>query len=299
MVTKKEQAKSQSRKGEHGQTSVLFALAFMVFICFLAFMVDIGQMIHDRILTQNVADMVALSAANAQAAGYNELADLNWEYEELQNDLVDVWLPGFIYANKSQIENLIQYFKDWMAIVKSLMMEANSIFPQYAEMAAYKTLDYYNGMYGGFSIDNFYQFPDGKLCELHHTDPVDLRGRYVEPAEEPPVMAFNSIKWRDRPIMPMPTVGIIAPHYDTLDEPYMLKEQKFPTYPTHVVVSVSRQPRKVFVNLPDYGYDVGIPKIEAWAAAMPTGGMVKGGETSYFARFIPLEAVGAGKMFKH
>jgi len=271
----------------------------MVFICFLAFMVDVGQVIHDRILTQNVADMVAMSAANVQAAGYNELADLNWEYEELQKDLVNKWLPGYIYADQSQIRNLIRYFKDWMAIVKRLMMEVNSLFPKYAERAAYKTLDYYNGMYGGFSIDLFRQIPGGTLCALHHTPPVQLRGRYVAPAKAPPIPTQIAVKWRDYPIRPTMTAGVIVPYLDILDQPYMQKLQRYPIYPTHVVVVVSRKPRRVFVNLPEQGYNVEIPRIQAWSAAMPTGGMVKGGQTSYFARFIPLEAVGAGQLFKH
>jgi hypothetical protein len=279
---------------QSGQTTVLLALSMFVLICFLAFMVDVGQLVHDRILTQNAADMVALSAANVQAAGMNELADLNWEYRLLQEELL-YWLGMMPYANKGEIENLVQYFKDWMTLVRELMREANQNFPDYAELAAYNTLDWYNERYGDdFELVMLEQ--TRPLTELEHTRPVELRGIYLdEPREPPPVPAWFSRKWRCEPAFLNQSAGVPALFADVLDKPYMTKVDGSLTY---LVAHVRRQAKPVFVNLPAFGYDVEIPDMDALAGLIPTGGVIEDGLPEYFARFVPLEELGFGS-YRH
>ncbi|WP_031388450.1 TadE/TadG family type IV pilus assembly protein [Desulfonatronum thiodismutans] len=282
------------RRGQSGQTTVFLALSMMVLICFLAFMVDVGQLVHDRILTQNVADMVALSAANVQAAGMNELADLNEEYRLLQRDLLK-WLQIMPYADEAQVRNLVRYFKDWMTIVRELMRKANKFFPEYAEAAAYNTLDWYNDRYGDHFEIVMINHPR-PLTELVHTPPVRLFSMYLdEPREPPPTSAWFSKKWRCEPAFKLQAMGVPFPYNDILDKPYMKKVDGSLTY---MVVHVRRQARPVFVNLPAFGYDVEIPTINAFAGLIPTGGTIEDGKPEYFARFVPLERLGYGQ-FRH
>ena len=101
---------------ENGQSSVFIALCAVVFIAFLAFVANIGQVIQDKMLTQAVADAAALSAANVQAVGLNEIADLNAELYKLADDcardinetadhkffLLQGWLTYFYYYRQSE-----------------------------------------------------------------------------------------------------------------------------------------------------------------------------------------------------
>ncbi len=282
------------RRGQSGQTTVLLALSMIVLICFLAFMVDVGQLVHDRILTQNVADMVALSAANVQAAGMNELADLNWEYRRLQEDLLD-YLTYQPYMNRGEVENLVADFKEWMKLVREYMLRANRIFPDLAELAAYRTLDWYNDTYGNhFELVSIEQ--NRPLTTLEHTMPEMLQSLYLdEPRNPPPVPAFIFTGIRCvKPIQVM-SAGVQVPFFDVLDKPYMKKSEGTLTY---MVVHVRREARPVFVNLPSFGYDVEIPTIDALAGLIPTGGHIEDGEPEYFARFVPLEYLGFGQ-FRH
>ena len=276
-----------------GQTTVLLALSMMVLICFLAFMVNVGQLVHDRILTQNVADMVALSAANVQAAGMNELADLNWEYRELQQDLDKYLGEGSPFASRGDVENLVEYFKGWMHLVKTYMDTANQVYPLLSQRAAEQTLEWYNDRYGGFQIEALVH--SNPLCELMHTAPLWLSSQYLVPAKVPPRQAHIAVRWRDDPIHAVTFPGTPQPFIDVLDETYMQKDEKPLTY---LVVSVSRETRPVFVNLPDLGFDVKIPRMEARAGLIPTGGNIEQGNPEYFARFVPLELLGYGQ-FRH
>ena len=284
----------QGRRGQSGQTTVFLALSMMVLICFLAFMVDVGQLVHDRILTQNVADMVALSAANVQAAGMNELADLNWEYRRLQEDLLD-YLTFQPYINRGEVEGLVADFKEWMELVRGYMMRANNIFPDLAELAAYRTLDWYNDTYGKhFELVSIVQ--NRPLTPLEHTMPEMLRSSYLdEPRDPPPIPAYIFTGIRCVEPVEVVSAGVRLPFSDVLDKTYMKKEDDLVT---SMVVHVRRKARPVFVNLPSFGYDVEIPIINAFAGLIPTGGHIERGEPEYFARFVPLEFLGYGQ-FRH
>ena len=78
---------------QKGQSSVLVALTAIVFITFLVFLADIGRVIHDKIVTQGVADSAVLAAANIQAIGMNEIADLNAEIQLLLSKFQSYFLP--------------------------------------------------------------------------------------------------------------------------------------------------------------------------------------------------------------
>ncbi|NCC25001.1 MAG: hypothetical protein EOM25_07355 [Deltaproteobacteria bacterium] len=274
--------------GQSGQTTVFLALSMMVFICFLAFMVDVGQLVHDKILTQNAADMIALSGANVQAAGMNELADLNWEYYWLQQDLRR-WLL-VLYNNPGSIRQQIMTFKKFMFIVRG-MMEVSNVAYQVASMgAAYKAWGWYDDQYGGFDPPIVLPWPLQGLTELGETSQVILISSYVQTVPLPVALpCFIPIPFRPFPLVPTIAKGVPVAYVDVLqsNETYMRKADNAET--TSFVVLLSRESRPVFVNLPSLGFDVEIPRIFAASALIPTGGSIEDGDPSYFARFVPLE----------
>lgn len=178
VITRGARSLYQNRRG---QTTVLFALTIMIFICFLAFMVNVAQLVHSRILTQAVADMVALSAANVQAAGMNEIADLNREHRSMQREL-RTWMNGtMFFSDRREVDRLFDYFKDLMAFVIDYKQNVNKYFPEYASKAAEKTLDRLNGEYGGgFAMELKLSDNSGTLVDLTRTAFKTLSGTYVD-----------------------------------------------------------------------------------------------------------------------
>jgi len=65
--------------GERGSITVTIAFLLPIMVLMMALIVNINHLIFTRIKLQNTVDACALSAAAVQAAGLNEIADLNIE----------------------------------------------------------------------------------------------------------------------------------------------------------------------------------------------------------------------------
>ena len=135
---------------QRGQTTVLIALTMAVLMAFLALMVDVGQLVHDRILVQSVADMAALSAANVQATGLNELADLQWEYERVEDDLKEALNMGQdeYFSSQSEATNLVKYYTKLMGFIDEWQDLANTSFAVNAKKVAENILEWHGEEYG-------------------------------------------------------------------------------------------------------------------------------------------------------
>lgn len=276
------------RSSQSGQTTVFLALAMMVLICFLAFMVDVGQLVHDKILTQSVADMVALSGGTVQAVGMNELADLNWEYRELQNDL-RMWIL-FPHIDLSALQAQIRFFKLMMSKVYYEMQVVNRLTQASSVVSAWRVLQWHDDRYGDFQMAFVLPWPPLGLTELEHTDRVPLIGTYVQKTGTHPFPCFVPIPFRLIPIVPAITTGVPTGYFEMLEETYMRKADYADT--TSFSVLVSRKSRPVFMNLASMGFDVEIPRLYAASGVIPTGGDIEKGRPEYFARFVPLEELG-------
>ena len=65
--------------GEKGSITIMVAFLLPVMLLMLMMIVNINQLVFTKIKLQNTVDACALSAAAVQAAGLNEIADLNGE----------------------------------------------------------------------------------------------------------------------------------------------------------------------------------------------------------------------------
>ncbi len=65
MIGLKSDPKRVKRRGESGQTLILFVLALGVLLGFVAMSVDVGLILHERRSLQNAADAAARPAAEA------------------------------------------------------------------------------------------------------------------------------------------------------------------------------------------------------------------------------------------
>ncbi len=88
--------KSMRRK-KNGQVMIFTALVVLVLVCFVASVVNVGQMIVQRIKAQNAADAAALTAGVWQARGLNLLQILNGVHWDL-NYTTGMGINGLIPA---------------------------------------------------------------------------------------------------------------------------------------------------------------------------------------------------------
>ncbi len=296
-------------RDQGGQTTVFVALSAMVLICFLAVMVNVGQLLHDRMLIQTAADMVALSAANVQAAGHNEIADLNIEVQKLVDDLLlDIGFPYKIWRSRGEAERVIQYYDSWIRRTHEEQNRASRVFAQGARQIAFQVLGWFNQQYGQGGYPERQRLPGRQpygMTELIHATypgttfsdlapyPVEVNYLYLQPVWPPPPPIPCWI-WLGGPGYPeglgrhmtflAESSGIVLMGSHTINGRVRKDVEK----QTYYRVRLSRPPVKPYVNLPEYGFDVRQPALEAYALAQPTGGSIQGLNPNYRARFMPL-----------
>jgi hypothetical protein len=124
---------------EKGSITVLIAFLLPVMILMLALVVNIGQLVFTKIKLQNTVDACALSAAAVQAAGLNEIADLNREMA-FENQKTGYFLSSGIWYDYQQAGDANRFFFnrangviDW---IRKYQEQANLSFAMDAERAA-------------------------------------------------------------------------------------------------------------------------------------------------------------------
>jgi len=298
-------------KDQRGQTSVLVALSAMVLICFLAFMVNVGQVVHDRVMLQSSADMVAMSAANVQAAGLNEIADLNHEIQGLMEDLKrDLGFPWRIWASKKEALACIQYYDSWMKYARQLQHRANRTFAEGAQDIAWQVAQWHSKRYGQDGREVPGLLPGRRPLDMEPLIHPTYPGRTLA-AIEPKKRQFQFAYWlpcptgkcpplpkwkwlggkgapqgygRGRKAITETSPGIIwfgSKEIDGLNN----RDGEVDTY---YRVKMSRETIRPYVNLAEWGFDVAIPRMAAYSLAEPTGGNIYRCDPSYVARLMPL-----------
>lgn len=296
---------------------MLVALSAMVLICFLAFMVNVGQVVHDRVMLQASADMVAMSAANVQAAGLNEIADLNHEIQGLMEDLKrDLGFPWRIWASKKEALACIQYYDSWMKYARQLQHRANRTFAEGAQDIAWQVARWHSKRYGQDGREIPGLLPGRRPLEMepliHPTYPGQTLGaveaddgsrvrvwyQYWLPcpvAECPPLLKWEWKGGAGAPrgygrgmVFPAPsaTPGIIMVGSKVIDG--LSSHDSYTS--AYYRVKLSRETIRPYVNLAEWGFDVAIPRLVAYSLAEPTGGSVVGKNPSYVARLMPLRS---------
>ncbi len=92
--------------GNQGSITVMIAFLLPIMLLMVMLIVNINHLVFTKIKLQNTVDACALSAAAVQAAGLNEIADLNFEmnleFEKMSLILgSDVW-HNFMHAQDAR-----------------------------------------------------------------------------------------------------------------------------------------------------------------------------------------------------
>ncbi len=121
---------------------MVIVFLFPVMLLMIALVVNINYLIFTKIKLQNTVDACALSAAAVQAAGLNEIADLNFEMT-LEHSRISQFLSSGTWYNRLQAENAGSFFYnsgglprgviDW---IQRYQQEANISYAQWAEIVA-------------------------------------------------------------------------------------------------------------------------------------------------------------------
>ncbi len=293
-------------RDQRGQSSVLIAMMAVVFITFLAFLANIGQVIHDKMLTQAVADAAVLSAANVQAVGMNEIADLNAEIKKLADECWwdfetadKKFAPGQGWATYSYYAIQIKY-------LRSLQVEANEEFAQMASAAAQKIVDLHNENYQKLHPKVFstsYQgleavekwtleevmgdsSPKHKMGDLP-TAKTEIYNwkEYICAGKCYSTMTVGSFTDQRNGVYTHPiSYSFFIPFYAFLKEHRKLS----PLTKVYYRARVKRNAVRALVDMDQYGFDVNIPDIVAYSQAQPNKGNIEFAEPEYEARLAPL-----------
>ena len=108
-------------KSNQGGAAMVFIAGFMIIMAtMLVLTANVGQLVFDKLRLQQTVDQATLGAANIQAIGLNEIADLNRAArEEYQNALAVLSPVPWFNSGMAQIE--VNYFKNifhWLDIYR-------------------------------------------------------------------------------------------------------------------------------------------------------------------------------------
>jgi hypothetical protein len=291
---------------EDGQSSVLIAMTAVVFIAFLAFLANIGQVIHDKMLTQAVADAAVLSAANVQAVGMNEIADLNAEIDKLADECKEDFETANNDFEITQGWATYNYYSTQIDYLHDLQDEANEDFAEMASAAAQKIVDLHNEKYQNLHpnvvntshkglnvVENWTleevmgeSTPKEQMCDLEIAH--DKKYQWTEyfcASEECESMTVGIFKDKRKGVE---TEDI--PYSSQLDFNSTLEDIRKLSDSTKVYyrARVKRPAVRALVDMDKYGFSVNIPEIIAYSQAQPNKGNIEDMEPDYEARLAPL-----------
>jgi hypothetical protein len=268
-------------QGEKGSIAVLIAFLLPVMLLMLVMIVNINHLVFTKLRLQNTVDACALTAATVQAAGLNEIADLNREMA-MEHQKIRKILSGGIWYDYRQANNARKFFFNGKTGVidhiEKYQKEANGYFAEQSEAAAEQV--------------KAWNFPQAQLKAKH--DKKRLTGLKSHRTET----AFVYYTVTPPKGSPVPTLNWFDPdnprfegdHDGTLDLPmlrtvplpdkFKILEKMEKTSPTYADYEITL-PRHPFILGDAIFKDV--PALKARATARPAGGDIYRGMPEYKA----------------
>jgi len=281
--------------GQEGSITVMTALLMPTLVLMIMLVMNIGQLVFEKIRIQNVADAVAYSAAAVQAAGLNEIADLNKsamkEYFKLLKILAKSLSKPFKTLNDGQ--NTVKFYKKVFDYIREYQDDANKDYARKAMNIARKVKK--------ANLDE-QGVKDVTLRSLNPKSSLDSPGKLMEYSKKTGYVGY--LYWSPVPCVPKPCqrsatkwndamagnakyegkhdgtmttqVNSVAqlPGFGTVK--YKISKKNSPT--TYSAFELSWAPHDLALGPEIFGRT---EKMKAYAAAMPTGGKVVDGKPKY------------------
>lgn len=126
---------------ERGSITVLVAFLIPIMVLLIALVLNIGQLLFEKIRLQNTVDACALAAATVQSVGLNEIADLNNELEREYGNLKNkILAPPTIWHNMNQGLRALNYYRSVFSHIRRYQERANRSYATRAKQIAVKVM---------------------------------------------------------------------------------------------------------------------------------------------------------------
>lgn len=307
MITKSNSAPSVLLNQTGGSTVFIVLLMAGMFV-FVILVINVGQLVFERIRLQTTVDNCAIAAATVQAAGLNEIADLNWEasneFRLAQNNL----MSRGVFYNKGNANRVFHFHERVLYYINQYRTDANYFFARQAQSIAQsvKQLNLPNSYL--FSIAPASQ--SSKLIANHEIEERSVYYRYYTAScskcTSSPVRANTYSKnpqqvWGSISTTPRFPSNRTASKYEKKKllrkwkkatpnqtyaafgltqeiKPFLLGDLMFNLRGADLPPGTPQQYRS-YINR--YRTKVTMPKMTVYAAAKPTGGDIYAGSPNY------------------
>lgn len=292
----------QGLSGQEGSITVMTALLMPTLVLMIMLVMNIGQIVFERVRLQNVVDAIAYSAATVQAAGLNEIADLNLSAEKEYLKLLAILAKTFTTPFKgiSDGQNTVKYYQKVFDYIREYQDDANKDYARKAMDVARKVKK--------ANLDD--QGVKGvTLRSLNPKSSLDSPGKLMEYRKDTGYVGY--LYWSPVPCVPKPCqrsatswndqmagsakyegkhdgtmstqVNSIAqlPGFGTVK--YKISKKSSPT--TYAAFELSWAPHGLALGPDIFGRT---ETMKAYAAAMPTVGRVNWGIPTYKVVLVQL-----------
>jgi hypothetical protein len=273
-----------NKSGEKGSITVLIVLLLPIMILMLALVVNINQLIFTKMKLQNTVDACALSAAAVQAAGLNEIADLNIEMA-MESQKAGYFLSSGTWydfqaarATKDFFYNSSNGVIDW---IRKYQRQANQTYAEDAERVAQHVKQL--------------NFPQSKLTAKHNTGQLTYLKEHFYDAG---FMYYSASYPDDPPVLTQQWFNPDDPRFaDAHDGRISFPAQRMtPLYDSFRILEKTEKKTPTYVDydimLPAHPFVMadaifrGVPTLRATAAARPAGGNIYRQRPSYRAVLV-------------
>jgi hypothetical protein len=248
---------------------------------------DIGQLVFEKIRLQNVADACAYSAATVQAAGLNEIADLNLSAELEYGKLLVILAKtaGAPFTDQTSGQNTVKFYEKIFKNIRGYQDKANSEYARKALDVAKRVKKADLDELGVKDVSmrsinpKSSESQPGKLME-YRKESGPYGYLYWLPIVIPPVPQ-NATSWNDAMAgdasyegghdgSMTTTVVSIAPSAASGSVKYKISKKSSPT--TYSAFELKHAPHELILASSIFGRT---KDLVAYSAAMPTGGDVE------------------------
>ena len=289
-------AKRRREDGQRGSVTVFTALLLPILALMIFLVINIGQLVFEKIRLQNTADACALSAAAVQAAGLNEIAELNfWSTTYVINLVRTVMAMTAVspWQSTATADSAVNFYKGVFSAIRDYQDKANK---DYAKKAldiakATKKANLDDRGIKGVTIESMNPraaFGNPKNLMEYKTHKESVSHTSMTATGIPPFcILYTTTSWNDASAGDKKHIGpylgwMVTPSCvasistGTAQYDYKISKKKTPmTYSAFKLIQDSKEfviAGSVFGRM---------DKMTAYAAAMPTGGNVEDGEPRY------------------
>jgi hypothetical protein len=288
--------KTRPDAGQTGSITVFVALMIPILAVMIFLIVNIGQLVFEKIRLQNTADACALSAAAVQSAGLNEIAELNFWSETYVLNLVRAVMAmtaASPWQSPATAESAVNFYKGVFSAIRDYQDKANKDYAKKALSIAKATKKANLDSRGikGVSIESMnpragFDNPKNLMEYKTHKESVSYTSMTAT-AIPPFCILYTTTSWNDASAGDKKHIGpylgwmisaacVAGISTGTSQFDYKISKKKTPM--TYSAFKLTQDAKDFVIAGSVFGQ---MSKMTAYAAAIPTGGNVEDGKPKY------------------